>query len=193
MRRVIVPIFIALMSIGVLTVSGVGIALALENNDAFCAACHTQPETTYVQRATQARASDLASFHTHAATRCIDCHSSAGALGRGQGLQQGARDLANYWRGSYHSPAITLNPLGDPACLQCHPKIYERPASAGKAGTNHYHFYLPQWHQADANAPRCAVCHAPHSTSLESLKFMNQGKVGQECEKCHDALSGVVK
>jgi predicted CXXCH cytochrome family protein len=37
------------------------------------------------------------------------------------------------------------------------------------------------------------MCHAPHSTALESLKFMNQGKVGQLCENCHDALSGVVK
>lgn len=173
--------------------SGVGIALALENNDAFCASCHTQPETTYVQRATQVRVSDLASYHTQKATRCIDCHSGAGMWGRAQGLQQGAHDLGNYLRGDFHSPAIITNPLSDESCVKCHAKIYERPAGAGKAGTNHYHFYLPQWRQADANAPRCLTCHAPHSTALESLKFMNQGKVGQLCESCHDALSGVVK
>ena len=193
MRRVVTAIFVAAVGVIVLVIGGTGLALALENQDPFCASCHTQPETTYVQRASQSRPTDLASYHTQKATRCIECHSGSGMWGRVDGLKQGAHDLSSYIRGNYHSPAITTQPLGDEACLKCHVKIYARPAGAGKAGTNHYHFYLPQWRLADSDAPQCIACHPPHTTGLEGLKFMPQGKVGKLCEDCHDALSGVVK
>lgn len=193
MPRYAFAFVIVIVSASVFTVGGIGIALALENQDSFCASCHTQPETTYVQRSRQVHAADLAAYHTQKATACIDCHSGLGLLGRRLGLEQGAHDLVNYVRGEYHSPAITTNPLGDESCIKCHTKILEHPPGAGKAGTNHYHFYLPQWQQADANAPRCVNCHAPHTLGVESLKFMNQGQVGELCESCHDALSGVVK
>jgi len=193
MNRILFVFIIAIIGAAVFAIGGIGVALALENQDGFCASCHTQPETTYLQRASQARASDLASYHTQKQTRCIDCHSGAGVFGRVQSLEQGAHDLANYIRANYHSPAITLNPLGDAACAKCHSTIYDRLPGAGKAGTGHYHFYLLQWQQADPNAAQCITCHTPHYATLESLKFMNQGIVGQECEKCHDALSGVVK
>lgn len=193
MPRLVFAFIIAIIGTAVIAIGGVGIALALENQDAFCASCHTQPESAYFQRSVQARSSDLASYHTKQKTNCIDCHSGAGTLGRAQGLQQGAHDLVNYIQANYHSPAITLNPLGDASCVKCHSKIFERAPGSSKAGTGHYHFYLPQWQQADSNAAHCVTCHAPHTESAESLKFMNQGKVGQECEKCHDSLSGVVK
>lgn len=193
MRNMLFALIVGLVGAGTLAIVGIGIALTLENQDSFCASCHTQPESSYVQRSTFARASDLASFHTQNATRCIDCHSGADMFGRVEGLRQGAHDLANYLSGNYHAPAVTLNPLSDDACVKCHTKIYERPLGAGRAGTNHYHFYLPQWQQADPNAARCIACHAPHTNGVESLRFMQQGKVGLLCENCHDALSGVVK
>ncbi len=193
MRRLAFAFIIASVGAVVLGIGGIGIALGLENQDAFCASCHTQPESIYVQRSSQARASDLASYHTKQKTNCIDCHSGSGMLGRADGLKQGLHDFMNFVRGNYHSPAVTTNPLGDDSCVKCHTKIYERPPGAGKAGTNHYHFYLPRWRQAEPSTPRCIACHAPHANGVESLKFMNQGKVGQLCENCHDALSGVVK
>lgn len=193
MRRPIITAIIVLVGAGTLAMGGLGIALALEDRDSFCASCHTEPESMYFQRSFQAHASDLASFHAQNVTRCIDCHSGAGLFGRAAGLQQGAHDLVNFVRRNYHSPAITLNPLGDNSCVKCHAKILERPAGAGKAGTNHYHFYIPQWRQVDVQAAKCIDCHAPHTNGVESLKFMLQGKVGSICENCHDALSGVVK
>ena len=152
MRRVVVSILIALAGVGVLAVSGIGIALALENQDAFCASCHTEPETMYFTRSIQSNASDLASYHTHKETHCIDCHSSAGMLGRADGLKQGTRDLATYLSGKYHSPAITLSPLGDSSCIKCHSDIFVRPPGRSQAGLGHYHYFLPQWQQNDSNA-----------------------------------------
>lgn len=193
MRRLITVAFIAIIGAGALVIGGISVALALENQDAFCASCHTEPEVTFFQRSTQKNPADLATYHTKKETRCIDCHSSSGMFGRASGLKQGAHDLANFISGAYHSPAITTNPLGDDACVKCHTKIYERAPGAGKAGSNHYHFYLLEWQAADASAANCTSCHAPHTAALESLKFMNQGKVGKLCEDCHTALSGVVK
>ncbi len=193
MRRLFVAVFVAIIAAGALAIAGIGGALALENQDAFCASCHTQPETTYYQRSIQSNATDLAAFHTKKETHCIDCHSASGTFGRASGLTQGAHDLANFVRGAYHSPAITTNPLGDDLCVKCHTKIYERPRGAGKAGLNHYHFYLLEWQAADIDAARCITCHVPHTMALESMKFMNQGKLGQLCEDCHTALSGVIR
>lgn len=193
MRRLFIAVFIAIIAAVGLAIAGIGGALALENQDAFCASCHTQPETAYFERSTLANATDLAAFHSKKETHCIDCHTASGTFGRASGLSQGAHDLANFIRGAYHSPAVTTNPLGDDSCVKCHSKIYDRPSGAGKAGTNHYHFYLLEWQAADPNAARCASCHTPHTTALASLRFMNQGKVGQLCEDCHTALSGVIR
>lgn len=193
MHRFFVAIFIAISGAGVLAVGGIGVALTLENQDPFCASCHTQPETDYYQRSTQNNPPDLAAYHTKKDTHCIDCHSASGLLGRSSGLAQGSHDLANFIRGSYHAPAITTKPLGDDSCVKCHAKIYERTPGSGKAGSNHYHFYLLEWKQAEPDAAQCVSCHTPHTIASESLKFMNQGKVGQLCEDCHTALSGVIR
>ena len=193
MRRYFIAIFISLVGTGILAIGGIGVALALENQDSFCASCHTEPETTFHQRSIQIKSPDLAAYHTKQNTHCIDCHTPSGLLGRASGLRQGVHDLANFIRGNYHSPAVTTNPLGDDACVKCHTKIYDRPPGSGKAGMNHYHFYLLQWKESSTNAASCIDCHAPHALAQESLKFMNQGKVGQLCEDCHTALSGVIR
>ncbi len=193
MRRLIFAAGIAVIGSSALAISGIGVALGLENQDAFCASCHTQPEATYYQRSIQTRAADLAAFHAKKETHCIDCHSASGTFGRAHGLTQGAHDLANFIRGAYHAPAITTNPLGDDACVKCHTKIYERPKGAGKAGTNHYHSYLLEWQTAEPGAASCVNCHAPHTVESENLRFLNQGQVGKLCEECHTALSGVLR
>jgi predicted CXXCH cytochrome family protein len=193
MRRLIFGTGIALIGLSILAISGIGAGLGLENQDAFCASCHTQPEAMYYQRSIQTKSADLAAFHTKKETHCIDCHSASGPFGRAHGLTQGAHDLVNFVRGSYHSPAVTTNPLGDDSCVKCHTKIYERAPGAGKAGLNHYHFYLLEWGAADPGAASCVSCHAPHTIASENLRFMNQGLVGKLCEDCHTALSGVTR
>ena len=54
----------------------------LENHDDFCASCHTDPESEFVNRAHGGTAVDLASFHTGEGVHCIDCHSGEGVNSR---------------------------------------------------------------------------------------------------------------
>ncbi len=191
MRSLLVAVLVIVVGGCVLGTAGIGVALALENQDAFCAACHTQPEAAYYQQSIQAQATTLAAFHTQKQTACIDCHSGSGLVGRYKGLQQGEHDLVNYLVGTYHRPAITTNPLGDEACLKCHADVLAQAAKGESRATNgHYHVFLPRWQKIDANAAHCTTCHSAHAQGLASLAFMAQGKVGQVCDQCHTALSG---
>jgi hypothetical protein len=47
-----------------LAAGGFIFAASNETHDPFCASCHTQPESTFFQRSTDAQAVDLASYHT---------------------------------------------------------------------------------------------------------------------------------
>jgi predicted CXXCH cytochrome family protein len=180
----------------VLAFGGVGVSLALENQDAFCASCHTEPEVTYYRQSTQANPATLAAFHTQKQTACIDCHSGGGVLGRSLGLAQGAQDLMSYLSGDYHRPAITTNPLGDDSCTKCHSNIFSRAnrRGGGESRNGHYHYFLARWQAADPNhAAHCTTCHTAHTTGLDGLQFMNQGKVAQVCDRCHTALGGRIR
>ena len=64
MRRIVLAIILAPIVVALLGIVGVGGALALENQDSFCATCHTEPELTYVARSHQDKKVDLASYHT---------------------------------------------------------------------------------------------------------------------------------
>src|SRR5438105_569591 len=75
----------------VVMVGGTAYALHIEENDGFCASCHTEPETTYFQQSQTKPPVTLAAFHAQTAkmtARCIDCHSGGGAFGRATGLLQ---------------------------------------------------------------------------------------------------------
>ncbi|MBI3741711.1 MAG: hypothetical protein HY257_08150 [Chloroflexi bacterium] len=193
MRRVLFGILFALIGASGLALAGIASALVLENQDSFCAACHTEPEVTFFQRASQEKKVDLAAYHTAEKTRCIDCHSGSGLFGRVKGLQQGAHDLLTFLSGNYHKPAITTNPLGDDACIKCHTNVEIRPPTASRTGTGHYHYFLPQWQMEDRAAAQCITCHPSHLVGIERLAFMPQGKVGETCDQCHTALSGKIK
>jgi len=157
-------------------------AFHLENNDAFCTACHTQPESTFYQRAQQTQATDLASDHSAQGVHCIECHSGPGLLGRAQGMQQGVRDLLVYWRGNYHQPAKPTRPYPDTQCTKCHQSIAQ-----DRTFNNHFHVLLPQLARAfPSQQISCVECHQGHSTKGErKLAFLNRQTTGQTCQKCH--------
>src|SRR5512135_1005353 len=94
---------IALAAIGVvilLTASGFTFAASKETHDSFCASCHTQPESTFYQRSLDPQPVDLASAHTPKKTRCIDCHSGAGVIGRTQAELLGAHNAFAFYTGT---------------------------------------------------------------------------------------------
>jgi hypothetical protein len=190
MRKIAFGLLLLVIASSVLAIGGVGIALALENQDAFCAVCHTEPEQTYYEQSTQAVPSTLAAFHAQKQTACIDCHSGSGTFGRGVGLQQGAHDLSAFLSGSYNRPAVTTNPLKDEACLQCHANVMAQTRGGARAMNAHYHAFLQRWQSLDATAAHCTTCHTSHTKGLASLDYMAQGKVALVCDGCHAALSG---
>lgn len=172
---------------------GTAFALTLEQQDSFCASCHTQPEESYFEQSRNARPSTLAAAHAQKSqtVHCIDCHSGAGAFGRLDGLNQGAHDLVSYTSGKFNNPALTTNPLTDASCVKCHDDIVPAQVQTSVQGTrNHYHLYLPYWHQLDARAARCADCHTAHTNGNSTDAFLNNGATGIVCENCHRALSG---
>src|SRR5574341_2130323 len=108
--------------LGLLAVGG-GIffsAAHMEENDAFCASCHTQPESTYFNRSQAAQAVDVASFHHGQSVRCIDCHSGSGLVGRMGGMLVGAGDLLAFVTHTAQQPAPLTVPIRDENCLKCH-------------------------------------------------------------------------
>lgn len=176
---------IAALAIGLLAATGGTVyALRLEENDAFCASCHTEPETRYYNQSAAPGAATLAAFHAHKDVRCIDCHSAGGTFGRADGLMQGAHDLLTFYSGRYHSPAITTSPLGDDSCLKCHADVTTR-----RSFNNHFHFFLARWQSTDANAASCIDCHGGHPETSASVRFMQPSRVNQVCQDCHQALS----
>jgi nitrate/TMAO reductase-like tetraheme cytochrome c subunit len=158
-------------------------AIQFENHDSFCASCHTEGEVTFFKRATSSAAADLASFHAQrGATRCIDCHSAPGIIGRYITLTYGASDLISYFRGNYAQPAVQDTPLGDGNCTKCHGDIYN-----SQDFNNHFHAFLPKWQSLDpANAARCIDCHLSHDTINDAgAVFLDQTATQQVCQKCH--------
>jgi predicted CXXCH cytochrome family protein len=178
---------ISALAAGALAVFGVAggtaYAIQLENHDAFCASCHTEPETTYYQQSLNANTQNLAVFHAQKQVRCIDCHSGGGIFGRAQGLTQGAQDLLAYNSGHYHAPAVMLNPLGDGSCLNCHGSTI-----SNRTFNNHFHVFLSEWQSVDPNAARCVDCHISHSTGDPNQQYLNLQTVQTICQDCHNVL-----
>lgn len=185
-----------------LAAAGIGTAVHLENQDTFCASCHTEPETTYVQRAQASEPVDLAAAHAsyESATRCIDCHSGPGLKGRAGALYQGAQDVLAFISGAYHQPTIMENPLGDAPCLKCHVQpSRDNPVSLDDnpqviASNSHYHWveYTHAWLEAVPNPQgTCSTCHPAHNDQTKAvLGFRDMQATNAACDACHQALSG---
>lgn len=169
------------------------VALArAEENDAFCASCHAEPEATYFARTQAVTPADLASAHAMlardgnhpAATRCIDCHSEPGLLGRAKAMSLGVRDAIKWFSGTAVQPAVQTTPIGDANCLKCHADV----PNDGRFDM-HSHRHLARWQQADPNAATCVTCHTSHTTDGNAtLGFLQQQRTRAECDRCHVAL-----
>jgi len=182
--RWVTRIVIAVALVLVFAASALAFGAHLENNDAFCASCHTQPETTFVERTT-APAVDLASAHTPEQVGCIHCHSGTGMPGRLSAMELGARDLAAYAGGSYPQPSKLKHPIPDENCLKCHDKI-----STGNNFENHFHILLPRWQKFDPQgAATCVSCHSAHTTDgMPSLNWLNKERTVAQCNNCHRVM-----
>ena len=107
------------------TAGGFSFAASKETHDSFCASCHTQPESTFYQRS-QTQPSDLASYHTTQNTRCIDCHSGVGIMGRLFAELMGASNALKFYTHTAVQPAVVLYPIGDDHCLKCHQNVIQK-------------------------------------------------------------------
>jgi hypothetical protein len=171
------------LAVALALASGAFLAAAhLEEDDAFCASCHSEPESTYFER-TQTEHVDLASAHHAENVRCIDCHSGPGMTGRVGALLLGAADLAKWVAGQAAQPALLLQPIPDANCIKCHSAVAQT-----RKFTEHFHAFLSQWQTTDAAADTCVSCHSAHTTdgSVE-IGFLERERTLNVCQHCHSA------
>lgn len=185
-RRTQLPVWsIAVVVFAAVAASG-GLMTAahLEENDAFCASCHTQPESAYFDRSHADTPVDLASWHSGQSTRCIDCHSGRGVLGRLGGMSVGAGDLLAYLSGNARQPAPLTVPISDGHCLKCHAMTTQT-----QDFNRHFHAFLPRWQAADPQASTCVDCHTAHVTGGDpAIMYMQEQQVVSVCQHCHLAV-----
>jgi len=168
----------------VLVVSGFTFAATKETHDSFCASCHTRPESTFYQRSVDPQPVDLASAHTPKNTRCIDCHSGVGVIGRMQAELLGAHNALAYYTHTAVQPAKLTRAIGDESCLKCHQNV-----TAEASFNNHFHAFLPRWQAVDPNAATCVTCHTEHTTDGSAqLMYLNESTAGKVCNACHQVL-----
>jgi hypothetical protein len=189
-----------------LAASGFTFAATQETHDAFCASCHTQPESTFYQRSTGAQPVDLASLHKFQKGRCIDCHSGEGLSGRVSAELMGANNAFKWYTGTAIQPAVQIYPIGDQNCLKCHQDVTQPnftpkeqitvPGRGGFEGggregrNNHWHTLLARWQSTSpTTAGTCISCHSGHNTGgTAQTGYMNSTIVQAQCEACHQVL-----
>ncbi len=189
-------LIIALMLVGA---GGYAYGASLERNDAFCASCHTEPESTYYQRSLAADPVDLAAFHAAKETNCIDCHSGKGVPGRAKAMLTGAMDMLAYKTGNYQQPARTTRPVNNASCTKCHNMPLVPPGGEAGEGRSldgipghdgHYHADSLQlaWRVRGGPVNRCAVCHPAHQPGNATNRYMDSARIDRGCDMCHAAI-----
>jgi nitrate/TMAO reductase-like tetraheme cytochrome c subunit len=206
-RFPLVPVLLILAAVGILfTAGGFVFAATQESHDAFCASCHSQPETSFVANAQASQAVDLASYHTSQKTRCIDCHSGQGITGRMAAELMGARNALKWYTGTAVQPAPLTIPISDANCLKCHSDVTQRgftpketitvpgirggeEGGFGERGPGHWHTFMARWQAATPTAGTCVSCHSGHAQGESAQAgFMNSQNVQQTCDACHQVL-----
>ncbi len=185
--KLVIAIIAIIAGLGILSAASAATAMQLENHDDFCASCHSEPESTFFQRAMASQSTDLASFHTTKDVRCIDCHSGPGLIpGRISAITLGAKDLLAWISGHATQPAVNTRPIDDANCLKCHAAVTQQ-----RDFNNHFHAFLSRWQAVDQNAATCVSCHQSHTTTGEAqLAFLNRDDTVAVCQKCHQVLRG---
>jgi hypothetical protein len=183
---------VALVGLG-LPVVGYTTATQLENRDAFCASCHTEPEETYYQQTQESGYENVADLHAGEGVRCVDCHSGAGTTSRTISLSQGAQDLAAYVSGSYADPAVTTKPIEDGSCNECHADMlpYSGEPEDGSGMDGHYHAWVGDWRAQTGNdLARCVACHQAHDEfePPDGIGFMSFSRTKAICDMCHSEM-----
>jgi predicted CXXCH cytochrome family protein len=167
--------------------SGLGFAASQEENDSFCASCHTQPESTYYERSLAATPVDMASSHhttNDQNSKCIDCHSGSGITGRLAAMLLGARNAFMLFTHTATQPAPLTVPIQDENCIKCHDNI-----SRQTDLSNHFHAFLARWQAADPKAASCVDCHSAHTTGGDAAQgYLLADRVNPICDRCHQAL-----
>jgi hypothetical protein len=200
-------ILVGVAALGVLlAASGFAYAASQETHDPFCASCHTQPETTYVQRSTAAQPVDLASYHKIQETRCIDCHSGLGVEGRMRAELLGAYNALAWYTKTATQPALLTHPIPDANCLKCHQDVIQRgyvpknpvtviPSGRRRereeeeGGSNHWHELMARWQSASPQAGTCTSCHPGHPTDgSANTGFQDPQTTRSVCEACHRVM-----
>lgn len=129
----------------------------LENDDAFCASCYVEPETTYYRASlTPDQVATLAAFHAGANTRCIDCHSRQWIPGRIWAQWGRLQNALAFRSGDYTAPAVNTRPVGDGGRSKCHSDmswVIEYPG--------HYHspWLRRDWQAANGPINTFEACH----------------------------------
>lgn len=187
--KFIIPIVIV-VGLVVLIIGGFTVGMSLEDHNSFCGSCHTQPETTFLQQATQDPPANLASFHiSQKNVRCVDCHSGGGLTGRPIALIHGLFNGIKLWTGHAVQPGKLYGNLPVSNCLKCHADYIAKASSQGGPTSGHWHYYLAQWEKIDTTAAVCASCHAGHKTNGDpAFSFLNRGDITTVCENCHAKL-----
>ncbi len=186
-KSLLLPILISLaVLILLLTAGGFVYAASQETNNAFCASCHSQPETEFLQRANAPQPVDMASYHMMLKGKdCIDCHAGPGLLGRMAAEFQGALNALHWYTGTAVQPAVLVHPISDAICLKCHQNV-----TRDRDLNNHFHGELAKWQKADPNAGTCVTCHPGHSTAanLPASFSADQAQDQAACDACHNAI-----
>jgi nitrate/TMAO reductase-like tetraheme cytochrome c subunit len=170
--------------VGVLAlIGGVGWVSHQEQDNRFCASCHTQPETEYLERYARAEkqpADDLASFHHRKdAVRCIDCHVGEGFVGRSAVVAFAGWNAFKHYAGIATQPAKIVIPIQNEGCSKCHQDALVEPGFE-----NHVH---NKYFDSNESPPfiRCTDCHVSHRRGDERTAFQFRDAILPQCEYCH--------
>ena len=166
---------------------------AVEANNDFCNACHLSPGVPLHAQSREGfdavPAINLAGVHGLSAepvraraglTRCIDCHSGVGLLGRSKVKLLAARDAIVWLSGNFDEPDHMEYPLGEADCRKCH---FELSPQGGPETEESFHGLSV--HNADLGVT-CVECHTVHDGGDDAaMFFMDATHVREQCGRCH--------
>jgi nitrate/TMAO reductase-like tetraheme cytochrome c subunit len=172
----------------------------VEENDAFCTACHLPsgaPLHAENARDYAARpAVSLAVAHAVAgsaaredgAFRCIDCHGGTGLAGRARVKLLSLRDAAIYLAGRFDEPHGMTWPLRDEDCRGCHAEFASEGAASESWEAAPFHSLAVHNRELGVN---CVECHVAHERGgLADRNFLHPEPVRAQCARCHAEFEG---